>query len=593
MRPSIGASSLRSRLAALACVALVWVLGSCKAPPPQIMLRIETDIPQGPTGVLNAVTIQLINPDTGLTFFENRVILNSPSERWLPGDFAVSWNGRYPIFDARVTAEQRDPSNANAYRALFTVRAIATFPKDDAVTLWIYLANRCLVEENRLCPQGFTCGRLGCEPETRGELPSTRMDASMPEVAYVPPIVDGGAGGCPAGQAPCSGQCVDLQRSNDHCGVCGRSCGAGPNVASGRCELGACVIATCRPGFDNCDGNPSNGCETDIMSPMHCGACGRTCGAMQACSASGCVDSCASGETLCSGACVSTQSSANHCGRCGMACPAGANSRPLCAMGACSLACEGGYDNCDGTASNGCEVNINSDPNHCGMCGRVCAASAINTIGVCSAGRCGTACAPGFMMTGGACVPNDSGVDSGIDAAGDSGVDTGVDTGIDSRADSGVDTGVDAGIDVRTDTGVDTGADVRADVRADVPSTGMCMAGEPCVSSLDCYQTHQVSCSGGVPTCRPSTGAVLPAGTACALLGGIYGICMSTACVPFPMGCTSTAMCRLLDPCSSGATTCDPTSCSGSTPVANGIWCQSHTVPFGRCMAGMCVPMPM
>jgi hypothetical protein len=42
-----------------------------------------------------------------------------------------------------------------------------------------------------------------------------------------------------------------------------------------RCEDGNCV---CTGGFDDCDGSPENGCETDLASSEdHCGACGHGC----------------------------------------------------------------------------------------------------------------------------------------------------------------------------------------------------------------------------------------------------------------------------------------------------------------------------
>ncbi|MBL8682344.1 MAG: hypothetical protein JNK05_24460 [Myxococcales bacterium] len=579
---------MRSRLVALACVVSALVLGSCKPPPPQIMLRIETDIPQGPTGVLNALTIELINPDTGLTFFSNRIVLTNTGDRKLPGDFAVSWNGRYPIFDTRVTAEQKDPNNQDAFRPLFTVRAIATFPRNDAVTLWIYLANRCLIEENRLCPSGFTCGRLGCEPETRGELVSTRMDASMPEVMYVPPVVDGGTGGCPAGQAPCTGRCVDLQTDSDHCGVCGRSCAGGANVVSGRCTLGACAIAECRPGFRDCDGNASNGCEVDISMPANCGACGRACTGTQVCTMAGCADSCPSGQMLCSGACVDLQTNANHCGMCGNACPSGPRGRPGCAANMCSLACEFGYDNCDRNASNGCESNTQLDPNHCGSCGMVCPSGGPNTISTCSAGRCGLACVPGYvdpdmdLMNGCVLPTSDAGTDSAVDSAVDSGIDSGVDAGIDARADAGVDAGVDVPFDMRADLGVDTGNDTGT-------GAGSCMIGAECQMLEPCRLGSVMGCVGRVPFCIAN--ADRRNGVPC-WNGTANGTCSSGVCVVPGGTCSAPAAttCRsVMGVCIRGNPLCMPgPACMSSTPLADDTACEIAPGRFGVCRSGLC-----
>jgi hypothetical protein len=36
--------------------------------------------------------------------------------------------------------------------------------------------------------------------------------------------------------------------------------------------------------------------------------------------------------------------------------------------------CAAGRGDCDGMPANGCEVNLSSDDNNCGMCGIVCVA---------------------------------------------------------------------------------------------------------------------------------------------------------------------------------------------------------------------------
>jgi len=43
------------------------------------------------------------------------------------------------------------------------------------------------------------------------------------------------------------------------------------------CVQGNCMIS-CDAGFDDCDGDPTNGCETDLMNDdFNCGTCGRRC----------------------------------------------------------------------------------------------------------------------------------------------------------------------------------------------------------------------------------------------------------------------------------------------------------------------------
>ena len=137
--------------------------------------------------------------------------------------------------------------------------------------------------------------------------------------------------GCPAGQAMCSGACVDTATSANHCGACGRACPAAPN-ATPSCAGGTCGI-TCNAGFADCDGNAANGCEVNLRTD------------------------------------------AAHCGACGTVCPSGARGMATCAGGVCgAVVCPAGsgFADCNMMAVDGCEVNTNTDVNHCGMCASRC-----------------------------------------------------------------------------------------------------------------------------------------------------------------------------------------------------------------------------
>jgi hypothetical protein len=70
-------------------------------------------------------------------------------------------------------------------------------------------------------------------------------------------------------------------------------------------------------------------------------------------------------------ACVDVSNNVNNCGACGVVC-GGTNGSPTCAMGVCGLTCNPGFSNCDGNFANGCEANLQIDPNNCGACGNVC-----------------------------------------------------------------------------------------------------------------------------------------------------------------------------------------------------------------------------
>lgn len=95
------------------------------------------------------------------------------------------------------------------------------------------------------------------------------------------------------------------------------------------CLGGSCRL-TCDIEYGDCDGVPTNGCETALRS------------------------------------------TATHCGRCGNTCPEPENARALCSEGRCGLLCREGFGDCDGNPSNGCETYLSYDPEHCGACGRAC-----------------------------------------------------------------------------------------------------------------------------------------------------------------------------------------------------------------------------
>jgi len=80
-----------------------------------------------------------------------------------------------------------------------------------------------------------------------------------------------------AGKVLCGFDCVDFLTDPDNCGACGAPCKMpGPNQARA-CKKGVCAYE-CAPGFADCNGDPSDGCEVDLsVHPAHCGACGNSC----------------------------------------------------------------------------------------------------------------------------------------------------------------------------------------------------------------------------------------------------------------------------------------------------------------------------
>ncbi|TAK32439.1 MAG: hypothetical protein EPO40_02650 [Myxococcaceae bacterium] len=174
-------------------------------------------------------------------------------------------------------------------------------------------------------------------------------------------------GACPSGQSCCADVCVDARTSTNICGGCGV---VGPPVAHGSvgCIASACGVAACDPGFADCDGGASTGCETDVATdPAQCGACGVRFGPQQACVG---------------GVCTSA-----------MRCPA-----VPCGSG--QSCCGAGFADCNGGLADGCETALDS-PTNCGACGLVCPRGGACVNGACTPGGCngGAPYAPGRTGT--------------------------------------------------------------------------------------------------------------------------------------------------------------------------------------------------
>lgn len=195
---------------------------------------------------------------------------------------------------------------------------------------------------------------------------------------------------------------TNLNTNLNHCGSCtdpGSDCPDSPAHGTSRCSTGACVI-DCDPGYADCDGEASTGCEANLNDPDTCGSCLTACSVSQPyCQGSvaegfSCVLTCATGE-LCGSSCVDTTTSAQNCSACGTVCPSGANSQPRCSSSTCSITCAVGFDDCDGIPSTGCEQNVRL-PDHCGSCTNVCNLPHVSEYS-CETGSCAISqCAPGF-----------------------------------------------------------------------------------------------------------------------------------------------------------------------------------------------------
>jgi hypothetical protein len=116
-----------------------------------------------------------------------------------------------------------------------------------------------------------------------------------------------------------------------NCGKCGMVC---PTIANGvaGCLNAVCTIDHCNMGFADCNGDPSDGCETNTLT------------------------------------------NPQNCGNCSSRCPTVVNGSTTCMGGTCVLAmCDAGFGTCiTDSPLQGCETNFTTDIKNCGGCNQPC-----------------------------------------------------------------------------------------------------------------------------------------------------------------------------------------------------------------------------
>lgn len=248
----------------------------------------------------------------------------------------------------------------------------------------------------------------GCEVNSSGDLNNCgacgKVCAGIANGA--PGCANGacGVGACSAPFRDCNNNANDgceTNTGNDvkNCGACGMVC---PNVPNGApaCTDGTCGVTACKAPFQDCDHNPQNGCESDTSKDVaNCSACGMVC-PMVANGQAGCANS-VCGIAVCNqfykdcdnkavdGCEVNTSTDPMNCGACGAVCGNVANGSPGCANGICGIgACTAPFQDCNKNPFDGCEINLTTDVNNCGGCGKVCPAVAHGTAS-CANSACG------------------------------------------------------------------------------------------------------------------------------------------------------------------------------------------------------------
>jgi hypothetical protein len=165
------------------------------------------------------------------------------------------------------------------------------------------------------------------------------------------------------------------------CSDCGHDCTALSHVKDVSCISDACVINTCQDGFGNCNDAVGDGCETRLNTLTDCGACRKACGpldyATATCASGTCqIETCAKDYDDCntdaSDGCEQSLKVPVHCGACDAVCTVD-NATAGCSTGICEIAsCNNGFDDCNESATDGCEIDLRIDPYHCDSCDNAC-----------------------------------------------------------------------------------------------------------------------------------------------------------------------------------------------------------------------------
>lgn len=344
----------------------------------------------------------------------------------------------------------------------------------------------------------------------------------------------------------------------DNCGACGRACSR-PGSAFA-CLDNSCAYLGCAEGFADCDASEANGCEVDITSATHCGACGNSCPTPPM-GAPACIDgTCGVGECLpgfgdCDGVadngCEQRLDSDAHCGGCNRACMP-ANGSGTCEGGTCVVqACDAGHYDCNGSGADGCETDLH-DGDNCGGCGLACELPSVldyacpeatcllddscpGAIPGCTPGTPGAGCTPGFA-------------DCNADPA------DGCEADITRVSECGA-----CGNDCRAPNTISACDDGQCYITGCDAGFGQCTAGGPCLSLTD----DAANCGG----CGIECGA----GEQC-----IGGACSDLVCPPDTADCDDQVA-----GCETSLTTTD--NCGGC-----GIACGPYAHADGACESRRC-----
>jgi hypothetical protein len=233
---------------------------------------------------------------------------------------------------------------------------------------------------------------------------STSLGArQLNEFGLCLPACAADASTCASDADCCSGRCASSACAAPCCKRGGATCVTAAECCSGTCSGGVCgAEALCAAGNTNCNGTCAN-LSSDVSN---CGGCGAACSSnhnLPSCSSGNCFANCFTGFADCDGnarvnGCeTDVNSDPNSCGGCSAACSSNHMATRTCGGGNCNGACAAGFADCNGNKRNdGCEIDLTTDANNCGACGTTCSSNHMATR-TCGSGTCNGTCASGFL----------------------------------------------------------------------------------------------------------------------------------------------------------------------------------------------------
>lgn len=151
------------------------------------------------------------------------------------------------------------------------------------------------------------------------------------------------------------------------------------------------VSEGCREDQKACDGacvsntDPQFGCGGKTCQPCALPNATSSCSPEGECFVASCLDSFDDCNREASDGCeVNTDTSPEHCGACKAPLCEVPGALPACANGECAIRkCQSGFKDCNRASEDGCETPVADDPRNCGQCERSCDAG-----GSCAEGSC-------------------------------------------------------------------------------------------------------------------------------------------------------------------------------------------------------------